>query len=47
VPQAPDGFYEKVVKLFPGPYLELFARERRDGWTAWGDQIDRFREAAE
>jgi N6-adenosine-specific RNA methylase IME4 len=42
--RKPDRFYESVVQLFPGPYLELFARERRPGWTAWGNQVDRFNE---
>jgi N6-adenosine-specific RNA methylase IME4 len=22
-----------------GPYLELFARRERPGWTTWGDEI--------
>jgi N6-adenosine-specific RNA methylase IME4 len=26
----------------PGPYLELFARERITGWTQWGDQVDTY-----
>ena len=25
-----------------GPYLEMFARQRRPGWTAWGDELDKF-----
>jgi hypothetical protein len=28
--------------LVAGPYLELFARLRRPGWTAWGDELDKF-----
>ena len=27
--------------LYAGPYLELFARERRPGWTVWGNQTDK------
>ncbi len=23
------------------PYLELFARQRRDDWTQWGDELDK------
>jgi len=30
---------EKIMKLFAGPYLELFAREQADGWTSWGDEL--------
>lgn len=35
----PDGFFELVESVSPGPYLELFARRRRIGWTSWGDQL--------
>ena len=36
----PDAFYTEVVeRISPGPYLEMFARNRRDGWTVWGNQI--------
>ncbi|MBM3515844.1 MAG: S-adenosylmethionine-binding protein, partial [Alphaproteobacteria bacterium] len=24
----------------PGPYLEMFARGTRGGWTTWGNQAD-------
>jgi N6-adenosine-specific RNA methylase IME4 len=27
--------------LDPCPYLELFARQRRDDWTQWGDELDK------
>ena len=29
-----------IQRCSPGPYLELFARERLEGWTQWGDQVD-------
>ena len=45
--RKPDEFYRSVESLFTGPYLDMFARERRDGWTSWGDQTHRFNEAAE
>lgn len=35
----PDLFYEVIEKQSPGPYLELFARNVRDGWDAWGNEI--------
>ena len=28
----------KERKPYAGPYLELFARQRREGWDAWGNQ---------
>ena len=36
----PDAFYNLVEKLVPGgPYLELFARRKREGWTTLGDEV--------
>jgi N6-adenosine-specific RNA methylase IME4 len=40
--RKPDEFYERVEQFAPGPYLNLFARERRQGWDAWGDERDKF-----
>jgi N6-adenosine-specific RNA methylase IME4 len=37
--QKPASFLDLVETLTPGPYLELFARERRAGWTQHGDQL--------
>jgi N6-adenosine-specific RNA methylase IME4 len=37
--EKPDAQYELVEKLGPGPYLELFARKRRKGWTSWGNEV--------
>lgn len=35
----PDQAYEIIEQLYPhGPYLELFSRGNRDGWTVWGDE---------
>lgn len=34
----PKEFYSIIEKLYvKGPYLELFARERREGWTSFGN----------
>lgn len=35
----PDRTYERIEALVDGPYLELFARTQRKGWSAWGNQI--------
>jgi N6-adenosine-specific RNA methylase IME4 len=40
--RKPDEFFRRVEAYCDGPYLELFARERRAGWDAWGDEISRF-----
>lgn len=37
--QKPDEQHPLVEHISPGPYLELFAREPQEGWTAWGDEI--------
>ena len=36
--RKPDEAYEVIESCSPGPYLELFARHPRAGWTAWGDR---------
>lgn len=36
----PSEFFEVVERISPGPYLELFARERRPNWDGWGNEID-------
>ena len=38
--EKPAVFYEIIERMFPKmPRIELFARKRRDGWAAWGDQL--------
>ena len=32
----PVEFYDLVESCSPGPYLEMFARNNRDGWNVWG-----------
>jgi N6-adenosine-specific RNA methylase IME4 len=32
----PAESYELIEKLCPGPRVELFAREAREGWDRWG-----------
>jgi N6-adenosine-specific RNA methylase IME4 len=38
--QKPDEQYERIARLVGGPYLELFAREKRTGWFSWGNEIE-------
>lgn len=40
--RKPDEQYERIEALVGGPYLEMFARTRRPGWDAWGNQVDKF-----
>jgi len=37
--EKPLAFYAVVEALRDGPYVELFARRRRAGWTSLGDQV--------
>lgn len=39
--RKPEGMYEKIETISPGPRLELFARARRQGWDSWGDELQR------
>lgn len=42
--RKPDEVYQAITELVGGPYLELFARESRPGWNAWGNQTGLFDE---
>jgi N6-adenosine-specific RNA methylase IME4 len=39
--RKPDEQYKLIESCSPGPYLELFARGARPGWTVWGNQADK------
>lgn len=38
--RKPDEQYDVIEACSPGPYLELFARYARQGWTSWGLEAD-------
>ncbi len=38
--RKPDDQYHKIERLYDGPYLELFARRKREGWHSWGNEVD-------
>ncbi len=40
--RKPDEIYERIERLVVGPYMELFARQRRDGWDAMGHEVEKF-----
>lgn len=40
--RKPDEFYDVIEACSSGPRLELFARGERKGWTAWGNQAERY-----
>lgn len=38
--RKPEEFYGVVESMYTrGPYVEIFAREKRDGWAAFGNQV--------
>jgi N6-adenosine-specific RNA methylase IME4 len=37
--RKPEEQYAVIERCSPGPYLGLFARRRRPGWHAWGDEV--------
>lgn len=37
--RKPDQIHRWAEIVSPGPYLELFARTRRPGWDAWGNEV--------
>jgi N6-adenosine-specific RNA methylase IME4 len=39
--RKPDEQYQIIEDCSPGPYLELFARQGRRGWDAWGNETDK------
>jgi len=36
--RKPDEIYDLIESCSPGPYLELFARFDRSGWSQWGNE---------
>jgi N6-adenosine-specific RNA methylase IME4 len=34
----PEAFIDMVESVSPGPYLEMFARRNRLGWSTWGNE---------
>jgi len=38
--RKPEKVYEMIESMYTGPYIELFAREERDGWNSWGNEIE-------
>ncbi|HEY7666297.1 MAG TPA: MT-A70 family methyltransferase [Xanthobacteraceae bacterium] len=38
--RKPDQQYDLIEACSRGPFLELFARGTRKGWTTWGNQAD-------
>ena len=37
--KKPPSSYVLIEQRSVGPYLEIFGREQRDGWTVWGNEV--------
>lgn len=44
--RKPEEFYDRAERLFPGPRIDVFARQRRPGWDAWGNETGKFEPAS-
>lgn len=40
--RKPDEQYDLIESCSWGPFLELFGRGARDGWTTWGNQAEEY-----
>lgn len=40
--RKPADVLARVERLVPGPYLDMFSRESRPGWSAWGNEQTKF-----
>ena len=36
--EKPAAFYDMVEHMSPGPYLDVFSRRQRMGWSTWGNE---------
>jgi N6-adenosine-specific RNA methylase IME4 len=36
----PQMFFDLAQRQSPGPYLEMFARRERQGWSRWGTEVE-------
>jgi N6-adenosine-specific RNA methylase IME4 len=37
--EKPPAIRNIIKRVSPGPYLELFARKKVEGWDAWGNEV--------
>ena len=40
--RKPAETRDRIARLVCGPYLELFAGSRAEGWKAWGTEVGKF-----
>jgi len=44
--RKPAQMHADLERLFDGPYCELFGRQQRENWEVWGNETEKFSEAA-
>jgi len=44
--RKPDATHGRIEQLLDGPYLEVFGRQERKGWTVWGNETGKFNDDA-
>lgn len=42
--RKPDEFYNLVKEVSPEPRIDMFSREKREGFTQYGNELDRFKQ---
>lgn len=40
--RKPDVVFDRIQRYAGGPYLDLFGRQQRPGWTVWGNESQKF-----
>lgn len=40
--RKPDEAYKRIMRLYDGPYLEMFARQSYPGWDVWGNETQKY-----
>jgi len=38
--RKPEEIFQRIEQLSEGPFIELFARRKREGWDCWGNQVE-------
>jgi len=38
----PDEFYNLIEQMSPAPRIDIFARQEREGWDVWGNEVPDF-----